>query len=76
MNPSPKPKQGLSVTRYSKHIALTTHSADAKEFVLDNAPKYGYCILLTGRFSLEVSLEVFDGYDVDEVARYFESYNE
>ncbi len=76
MNPSPKPKQELSVTRYSKHIALTTHSADAREFVLDNAPKYGYGIFLTGKFSLEVSLEVFDGYDIIEVAKYFESYNE
>lgn len=73
MKPKPTLKVELSVRKCDdRYIRMAPHSNDAKSFVLEEAPKYG-TLYPEGRY---LDLLVLDGYDFNEVAEYFESYND
>lgn len=74
MKPRPRPNTELSVTKFrvASLIRFTLHSNDARLFVIKEAPRYG-SVYTEGA---DIDLIVSAGYDLDEVAEYFESYNE
>jgi len=73
MKVRPIPKKELCVDKFIFHLRLTSHSNDATEFILSEVSKFGsYIYIQPNMYSLEVS----SGYDINEVAEYFESYND
>lgn len=75
MRRKPTPKVELLVRKLGvgvMMIELIPYSYDARELVVREAPQYGSLYTEGKRFHLVV----LPGYDLDEVAEYFESYNE
>ncbi len=72
MKSKPRPSKELIVLKYTKHIHLIYHSRDAEVFIATEAPNYGFVRKLDNLYSLEIQA----GYDLNEVAEYFESYND
>lgn len=72
MRSKPRPSKELIILKYTPHIHLIYHSRDAELFVATEAPNYGTVIKLDNLYSLQVQA----GYNLDEVAEYFESYND
>lgn len=75
MKPVPQPKQEL-VVKYCfesvRHIVVRTATADASEWFVNEAAKFGS----VSRTFNDWDLLVFAEYDTKEVAEYLDSYND
>lgn len=70
--PAPKAELVANLVSSVGIIRITTHSADARAFVEQNAPDFGRLYPENGYWTLFVS----DGYAYQEVVDYLNSYND
>lgn len=77
MKPVPTPKQEVIVRKDGgRFIRVTTHTADAEAWLVKHAPAFGLLFGAIIEGEKEQLLIVYEGYDVNEVADYLDSYND